>query len=417
MSSFMKFLFERDTWQEVYDSVTKNKVRTVITMIGVWWGILLLISLLGAARGMENSFNRLFGDFATNSVFIWGQNTSMPFKGFQDGRAVQLKLSHIEEIEDNISGIEILLPRIRSGAQVIRNSLSGNFGVNGDFPLLDKIQKKKMLNGRFINQNDIDLKAKVAVISEDIYKQLFEKNEDPIGGLIQMNNINFKVIGVFQNEDLDMGPNSDVHIPFTTFQRIYNTGDRIGWMVLTGKQDFSIKQIESDAKLLLKNLNNIHPNDNIALGSFNLGKEFAKVTGFITGIQFLTWFVGIATLIAGVFAIGNILLITVKERTKEIGVRRAMGATPFEIKGQIVLESVFLTLMSGFFGIITGGWILITIDRVWGQGDDATLVNASVSIAIVFVSLIILVILGTLIGLIPAFKATSVKPISALREE
>ena len=141
----MKFLFERDTWQEVYDSVTKNKVRTVITMIGVWWGILLLISLLGAARGMENSFNRIFGDFATNSVFIWGQNTSMPFKGFQDGRAVQLKLSHIEEIEDNISGIEILLPRIRSGAQVIRNSLSGNFGVNGDFPLLDKIQKKKML--------------------------------------------------------------------------------------------------------------------------------------------------------------------------------------------------------------------------------------------------------------------------------
>ena len=417
MSSFMKFLFERDTWQEVYDSVTKNKVRTVITMIGVWWGILLLISLLGAARGMENSFNRLFGDFATNSVFIWGQNTSMPFKGFQDGRAVQLRLSHIEEIEDNISGIEILLPRIRSVAQVIRNSLSGNFGVNGDFPLLDKIQKKKMLNGRFINQNDIDLKAKVAVISEDIYKQLFEKNEDPIGGLIQMNNINFKVIGVFQNEDLDMGPNSDVHIPFTTFQRIYNTGDRIGWMVLTGKQDFSIKQIESDAKLLLKNLNNIHPNDNIALGSFNLGKEFAKVTGFINGIQFLTWFVGIATLIAGVFAIGNILLITVKERTKEIGVRRAMGATPFEIKGQIVLESVFLTLMSGFFGIITGGWILITIDRVWGQGDDATLVNASVSIAIVFVSLIILVILGTLIGLIPAFKATSVKPISALREE
>ena len=413
----MKFLFERDTWQEVYDSVTKNKVRTVITMIGVWWGILLLISLLGAARGMENSFNRLFGDFATNSVFIWGQNTSMPFKGFQDGRAVQLRLSHIEEIEDNISGIEILLPRIRSGARVIRNSFSGNFGVNGDFPLLDNIQKKKMLNGRFINQNDIDLKAKVAVISEDIYKQLFEKNEDPIGGLIQMNNINFKVIGVFQNEDLDMGPNSDVHIPFTTFQRIYNTGDRIGWMVLTGKQDFSIKQIESDAKLLLKNLNNIHPNDNMALGSFNLGKEFAKVTGFITGIQFLTWFVGIATLIAGVFAIGNILLITVKERTKEIGVRRAMGATPFEIKGQIVLESVFLTLMSGFFGIITGGWILIAIDRVWGQGDDATLVNASVSIAIVFVSLIILVILGTLIGLIPAFKATSVKPISALREE
>ena len=169
--------------------------------------------------------------------------------------------------------------------------------------------------------------------------------------------------------------------------------------------------------MLLKNLNKIHPNDKQAFRSFNLGKEFAKITGFLKGMQFLTWFVGIATLIAGVFAIGNILLITVKERTKEIGVRRALGATPFEIKRQIVVEAVFLTLIAGLLGIISGGWILIVIDHFWGQGADATLVNASVSIAVVFISLIILVVLGTLIGLIPAFKATSVKPIEALREE
>ena len=209
----------------------------------------------------------------------------------------------------------------------------------------------------------------------------------------------------------------DIHIPFTTFQQIYNEGDRIGWMVITGKPEYNIKQIEADTKLLLRNLNKIHPRDNRAFGSFNLGKEFAKITGFLTGMQFLTWFVGIATLIAGVFAIGNILLITVKERTKEIGVRRALGATPFEIKRQIVVEAVFLTMISGVLGIISGGWILIIIDKAWGQGDDATLVNASVSISVVFIALIILVILGTLIGLIPAFKATSVKPIEALREE
>ena len=229
--------------------------------------------------------------------------------------------------------------------------------------------------------------------------------------------MNFSVIGVFQNENVDMGPTTDIHIPFTTFQQIYNRADRIGWMVVTGKPEYNIKQIEEDIKLLLRNLNKIHPQDKRALGSFNLGKEFAKVTGFLTGMQFLTWFVGIATLIAGVFAIGNILLITVKERTKEIGVRRALGATPYEIKRQIVVEAVFLTLISGFLGIISGGWILIIIDRFWGQGEEATLVNASVSIAVVFISLIILVILGTLIGLIPAFKATSVKPIEALREE
>ena len=413
----MKFLFERDTWQEVYDSMSKNKLRTGITMVGVWWGILLLIALLGAAKGMENSFNRIFGDFATNSVFVWGQSTSMPFKGFQEGKRVRLKLSHVDKIKDNIEGIEFVVPRNRNQALVVRNFLSGNFSVNGDYPLLDQIQKKKMIEGRFINQNDINLNKKVALISEDIYKQLFEKDENPIGAYVQMNNINFTVIGVFQNGNVNMGPSSDVHIPFTTFQQIYNQGDNIGWMVITGKPEYNIKQIEADTKLLLRNLNKIHPRDKRAFGSFNLGKEFAKVTGFLTGMQFLTWFVGIATLIAGVFAIGNILLITVKERTKEIGVRRALGATPFEIKRQIVVEAVFLTIMSGLLGIISGGWILIFIDRAWGQGDDATLVNASVSISVVFIALIILVILGTLIGLIPAFKATSVKPIEALREE
>ena len=417
MIRFIKFLFERDTWQEVYDSVTKNKVRTVITMIGVWWGILLLIALLGAARGMENSFNRLFGDFATNSVFIWGQSTSIPFKGFQEGKRVRLKLSHVNKIRENIEGIELVVPRNRSQALVVKNLLSGNYGINGDYPVLDNIQKKKMVLGRFINQNDINNNRKSAVISEDVYKQLFQTDENPIGRYLQINSMNFKVIGVFQNENVDMGPPSDIHIPFTTFQQIYNRGDRIGWMVITGKPEYNIKQIEEDVKLLLRNLNKIHPGDKRALGSFNLGKEFAKITGFLTGMQFLTWFVGISTLIAGVFAIGNILLITVKERTKEIGVRRALGATPFEIKRQIVVEAVFLTIISGLLGIISGGWILIIIDNIWGQGSDATLVNASVSIGVVFVALIILVMLGTLIGLIPASKATSIKPIEALREE
>lgn len=413
----MRFLFERDTWQEVFDSLSKNKLRSALTMVGVWWGILLLIGLLGSARGIENSFNRLFGSFATNSVFVWGQNTSKPFKGFQEGKRVRLSLSDAKKVEENIEGIEFVVPRNQSGALVVRNFLSGNFSVNGDYPLLDKVQKKKMLKGRFINQNDINDNKKVAVISEDMYKQLFEKDEEAIGEYIQVNSINFKVVGIFEVGNVNMGPSSDIHIPFTTFQQIYNQGEEIGWMMITGKPEYDIKQIEADAKLLLKNLNRIHPKDKRAFGSFNLGSMFGKMTGFLTGMQFLTWFVGIATLIAGVFAIGNILLITVKERTKEIGVRRAIGATPFEIKRQIVVEAVFITLIAGFFGILSGGWILILIDATIGQGDEAWMVNASVSIGVVFIALVILVFLGTLIGLIPAFKATSIKPIDALREE
>ncbi|AUS04845.1 ABC transporter permease [Pseudotamlana carrageenivorans] len=412
-----RFLFDRDTWQEVFDSLSKNKLRSILTMVGVWWGILLLIGLLGSARGLENSFNRLFGDFATNTVFIWGQNTGKPFKGFQEGRRVNLTLSDAKKIEENVQGIEFVLPRSQQSTVITRNFLSGSFQMAGDYPLLDQLQKKKLIHGRFINQSDIEHRKKIAVISEDAYKQLFEVDEDPIGKYLDVNGINFMVVGMFETGNVNMGPTTDVHIPFTTFQQIYNKGDQIGWMMITGKPEYNIKQIEEDSKLLLKNLNHIHPEDSRAFGSFNLGKEFAKMTGFLTGMQFLTWFVGIATLIAGVFAIGNILLITVKERTKEIGLRRALGATPFEIKRQIVVEAVFITLVAGIIGIITGGWILIALDHFFGQGEDAAIVNASVSIAVVFVSLAILVLIGTLIGLIPATKATSIKPIEALREE
>ena len=187
--------------------------------------------------------------------------------------------------------------------------------------------------------------------------------------------------------------------------------------MVTGKPEFDITQLEADTKLLLKNLHNVHPEDDRAFGSFNLGNEFKKITGFLTGMQFLTWFVGIATLIAGVFAIGNILLITVKERTKEIGIRRALGAKPGEIRKQIVLESIFLPTLAGSLGIILGGIVLMLIDHFVGKGEDAILANPTVNIPVVLIAYGSLVVLGTLIGLIPAQVAVSIKPIEALRTE
>ena len=410
-----KFLIDKDTWQELRESLTKNKLRTVITMIGVWWGILLLIGLLGSAKGIENKFSVQFGDYATNSVFIWGQSTSKAFKGYQEGRRPRLKFSHLEKIKNQVNGIKFLLPRNARDVQVVRGVQYDNFGLSGDFPLLDQIQKKNLISGRFINQLDIDDNKKVAVISDDVYKQLFEIDEKAIGEFIKINEINYKVIGVFEQGDFDFG--GELHIPFTTFQNVYNQGDNIGWITVTGEDGYNIRQIENDVKLVLKNLNYVHPEDNRAFGSFNLGELFERFEGFLMGMQFLTWFVGIATLIAGVFAIGNILLITVKERTKEIGIRRAIGATPFEIKRQIVLDSIFLTIIAGIFGIISGGWILMWMDSSFGSGPDSVLINASVPILVVFISVIILVVFGTLIGLIPANRATSIKPIDALREE
>ncbi len=414
----IKFLFDTDTWQEIYSSIRKNKTRTAITIIGVMWGIFLLVVLLGAAKGVENNFNKLFGSFATNSVFVWAQQTSKPFKGFQEGKSLTLKMADLESIKKEILGLEFVVPRLQDQALAVNDFKSGNFGIFGDYPELDEVQKMDMVYGRFINNNDIIEKKKVCVIEEEIYKQLFDKDVQPIGTYIKINNINYKVVGMYKKGQIGSGgPQGNIHIPFTTFQQVYNRGDDVGWMMITGKPGFDITQIEADVKLLLKNLHKVHPEDERAFGSFNLGKEIAKVTGFIKGMQFLTWFVGIATLIAGVFAIGNILLITVKERTKEIGIRRALGAKPWEIKRQIILESVFLTSIAGALGIISGGLVLMVIDATLGKGEEAALSNPTVDIPVILIAAITLVVLGTLIGLIPAHTAVSIRPIEALREE
>jgi putative ABC transport system permease protein len=414
----MRFLFDRDTWQEIYGSIRKNKTRTAITIIGVMWGIFLLVVLLGVARGVENNFNRIFGNFATNSVFVWAQSTTMPFKGFQEGKQLRLKMTDVENIRREVEGLEFVVPRHQTQAMAVNDFKTGNFGVFGDYPELDKVDKKDLVYGRFINDNDIVNKKKVCVIEEEIYKQLFDKDVMPIGKYIKINDINYKVIGMYKTGLLRTGgPQGAIHIPFSTFQQVYNRGNTIGWMMVTGQPGYDITQIEADIKLLLRNLHKVHPKDDRAFGSFNLGKEIKKVTGFLTGMQFLTWFVGIATLIAGVFAIGNILLITVKERTKEIGIRRALGAKPWEIKRQIILESVFLTSVAGALGIISGGLILMLIDATMGRGEDAGLTNPTVDIPVIIIAALTLVFLGTLIGLIPAQTAVKVRPIEALREE
>ena len=414
----MRFLFDSDTWQEIYGSIRKNRVRTAITIIGVLWGIFLLVVLLGAARGVDNGFKKIFGDFATNSVFVWTQATDTPFKGFQEGRRFRLNMNDIEALKSEYKDeIKFLAPRNQTNNLIVHDFKSGNFQVSGDYPILDQIQKKKLITGRFINENDILSTAKITVISENMYKQLFDKGEKPIGEYIKINSINYKVVGVYgPSNGIDLDSDT-AFIPFTTFKRVYNTANNIDWMVITANPGIDIEQMESDVILTLKNLHNVHPEDKRAFGSFNLGVQIAKVTGFLTGLQFMTWFVGIATLIAGVFAIGNILLITVKERTQEIGIRRALGATPKSIRQQIILESVFLTTVAGMLGIIFGSFILYIIDATFGQGDDAALINPTVNIPIIIIAFVTLIVLGTLIGLIPAHMATIVRPIEALREE
>lgn len=412
-----KFIFDSDTWQEIYGGIRKNKVRTIITIIGVLWGIFLLVVLLGAARGMENNFKTVFGDFATNSLAVWTERTDTPFKGFQKGRRIQLKSRDIEILKEEFKDqLQYIAPRCQTSSQILNGFKYGDFQISGDYPVLDKVQKKNLIYGRFLNKNDIKNRSKVVVIEEEICKQLFEKDENPVNQYVIINNVNYKVVGVYKSGAIDFDGEA-AYIPFTTFQQVYNRGNSIDWMLVTVFQGVDISQFEKDLQLTLKNLHKVHPKDSKAIGGVNLAKQIGRFTGFLTGMQFLTWFVGIATLIAGVFAIGNILLITVKERTKEIGIRRALGATPREIRQQVILESIFLTTIAGMLGIVFGGFVLYIMDSTIGSGPDPTLLNPTVNIPIILIAFTILIILGTAIGLIPAYMATLVKPIEALREE
>ncbi len=421
----MKFLFDKDSWQEIFGSIRKSKLRTAITILGVLWGIFLFITLLGVSRGMENGFEREFSNMASNSIFLWGQRTSIPHNGFQRGKQMRLKIQDVDALKRQIPEIQFIAPRTQQGvfggsaAQVKRGTNTKNYNVFGDYPIIDKVSKVKLLDGRFINMSDINETKKICIIGEKIVDELYETGDKIVGSFIEINGSYFQVVGVYKENSTSFFEGDDsIYMPFTTFRKMHNLGDNIGWMVIAAYKDADIVQVEKDVKSILKHRHNVHPDDTRAFGSANMGEMIGKIMGFVKGMQFLTWFVGIATLIAGVIAIGSILLITVKERTKEIGIRRAIGATPGKIRSQIVLESVFLTTIAGVLGIIFSGASLWTLNYFITKGDvDFPFANPTVNIPIALGAVAALVIFGSLIGMIPAQRAVSIRPIEALREE
>jgi putative ABC transport system permease protein len=422
----LKIIFDRDTWQEIFGSIQKNKVRTIITVIGVLWGIFIYIALSGSANGLDNGFEREFENIAMNSMFVWAQSTSIPYEGFKTGRNPQLKLKDAQTLRNNIPEIQFIAPRnVRgvfdgsSGSQIVRGSKSGTYNIYGDFPEYTKIATKKIYDkGRFINQSDIDNARKVCVIGERTQKELFEEDEEPVGKFVRIDDIYFQVIGVHKYiQGGGFESDGDVFIPFATFKKLYNTGENVEWFTIAAYDDADVIQVEKDVKQTLKRIHRVSPKDERAFGSFNLGEVFNRIMGFARGMTFLSLIVGIATIIAGVIGIGNILLISVKERTKELGVRRALGATPSEVRMQIILESVFLTVIAGIFGIVLGAFVLAGINAGTANLEDFPYTNPTVPISFVLGALAIMVTLGTLIGLIPAQRAVSIKPIDALREE
>ena len=420
----MNLLFKADTWDEIFSSINKNRVRTILTVIGVLWGIFVYIAMSGAAKGLDNGFERQFESVAMNSLFAWSQSTSKPYKGFKTGRRIQLKLSDVEVLKKRVPEIQYIAPRNATGvfggspALTVKGQKSGNYNVYGDFPVYTKIATKKIFDqGRFINQSDIDFDRRVCIIGERTKRELFEDSEEAVGSFLRINGIYFRVVGVHKFvPGGGFESDGDIFIPFTTFNKLYNKADGVDFMSIAAFDDADIIQVEKDVKTVLKSIHQVDPTDERAFGSFNLGEVFGRIKGFANGLTFLSLVIGIATILAGVIGIGNILLISVKERTKELGVRRALGATPSEVRNLILLESVFLTVISGVMGIILGAGTLSLFNRLT-KDTDFPYTNPTVPIPYVLGALVLMVVLGTLIGLIPAQRAVSIRPIEALREE
>ena len=422
----LKVIFDFDTWQEIFGSISKNKTRTVITVIGVLWGIFIYITLSGAAKGLDNGFEREFQDMAMNSMFVWPQRTSVPYAGFKVGRNPRFTISNVKELKQQIPEIQFIAPRNARGvfggsqpASVVHEEISRTYNIYGDFPEYTKIATKKIYKGgRFINEEDQRNNRKVCVIGERTQEELFEEDENPLGKYIRINNVYFQVIGVHKYvEGGGFETDGDIFIPFNTFRNLYNTGEQVDWFTIAAYADADVVAVEKNVKDLLKKIHKVAPEDERAFGSFNLGEVYNNISGFANGMTFLSLVVGLATILAGVIGIGNILLISVKERTKELGVRRALGATPGEVRTQILLESVFLTLIAGIVGVILGAAVLAIINVATKDLSDFPYTNPTVPIPFVVGALFTMVVLGTLIGLIPAQRAVSIKPIDALREE
>ena len=421
----LKIIFDYDTWQEIFSSIAKNKTRTVVTIIGVLWGIFIYITLSGSAKGLDNGFDREFQDMAMNSMFVWPQSTSIPYAGFKIGRSPRLTIQNVKMLKQQVPEIQYIAPRnargVRSGppASVVYGDISRTYNIYGDYPEYTEISTKKIYKGgRFINNSDIKNKRKVCVIGERTKEELFEEDENPVGKFIRIDNVYFQVVGVHKyNPGGGFETSGDIFIPFETFRNLYNTGDKVNWFVIAAYDNADVIAVEKKVKKTLKRIHKVSPDDERAFGSFNLGEVFNRIKGFADGMTFLSLVVGMATIIAGVIGIGNILLISVKERTKELGVRRALGATPAEVRIQIVLESIFLTLIAGVLGIILGAVTLATINFFTQDLADFPYTNPTVPTPLVLGALLIMTVMGTLIGLIPAQRAVSIKPIDALREE
>jgi putative ABC transport system permease protein len=419
-------MFDQDKWEEIWQTIMKHKLRTFLTAFGVFWGIFMLVLLLGAGKGLYNGTMQNF-QIAKNAVFIWGEQTSIPYEGFQPGRSINMTMDDFRLLQD-LKELKTVSPRIRissrfGGGQISMeyDNKEVSYALMGDYPQYVDIQPLWVREGRWINKLDIDKRRKVAVLGRRVKDDLFQ-DRAAIGEYIAINDIPFKVVGIFDSRSTGEESRDDVqvvHIPLTTAQKTFNRGENIGWFGCIPSEGTSGTEAEEIMASVFRERFKISPEDREALGSFNVEQEFKEMQGLFSGIAAFSWLVAIGTILAGMIGVGNIMLIIVKERTKEIGIRKSIGAKPWSIISMIVQESLVISGVSGYFGLVVG--VLLVEGISYGMKEfgmeSEFFANPEIDFQAAFSAIVVLLISGVIAGLIPGIKAANVDPVIALRDE
>ena len=413
--------FDLDTYKEILDTITRNKSRSLLTGFGVFWGVFMLIALMGGGQGLKELLQNNFAGFATNTAMIYAQNTTKPYKGFNKGRSWNMEMGDLQSLRQQTPELDVITPMLFGGRKNVvygDKTFSGSTqGVNPDF---SKVSTPKIFYGRFINEMDVRQQRKVCVIGKQIFKNLFPGGGDPCGKTVRVDSTYYTIIGVDyrSGNGINIGGRADetITLPQSVLRTAYNRGNDVDIIAVTGKPGVVMSKLTDRMRATIARAHSIDPTDEKGIMVFNTEVLFQMLENLFKGVNFLIWLVGIGTLLAGAIGVSNIMMVTVKERTTEIGIRRAIGATPNMILSQIISESIILTLVAGMSGILFGVAILQMLEMA-NTTDGILTAHFQVNFWTALLSAILICILGGLAGLAPAWRAMSIKPVDAMRDE
>ena len=409
-----------DSFSEILNVLTRNKSRTFLTGFGVFWGVFMLVGLVGGGDGLKEILNNNLAGFATNSAVVWAQPTTKPYHGFRKGRQWTLNYDDIKRLRAHVPELDVITPTIsRWGANATHDDRSASGIIKGVLPEMQKVSEPKMMYGRYINQMDISQGRKVCVIGKQVYKSLFPKGGDPCGDVIRIDSVYFSVVGVnYSDGNMNVNGNDQqaVFLPLSLVQQIYNRGHNVDIICVTGKPGVVMSDITDKIRHVIAKAHDVAPDDEKGVMVFNTEMMFSMVDNMFRGINMLIWLVGIGTLLAGAIGVSNIMMVTVRERTVEIGIRRAIGATPRNILSQIIQESILLTSIAGMTGILFVVLVLQGLEMA-NTTDGVAAAHFQISFWTAIGAVVLLSVLGVLAGLAPALRAMSIKPVDAMRDE